>query len=88
MLHSLILFVFIQILNRIPFDSQRRPDVGLMLAHRLRRWTNIKPTLGQRLVFAGFFIMVNLTRYVDTEIQNLQVSEKKSRVTYYSQNEI
>ena len=22
-----------------------------MLAHRLRRWANIKPTLGQRLVF-------------------------------------
>ena len=30
-----------------------RPNVGLMLVHRLRRWANIKPTLGQRLVFAG-----------------------------------
>ena len=26
---------------------------GLMLAQRLRRWTNIRPALGQRLVFAG-----------------------------------
>ena len=25
-----------------------------MLAHRLRRWPNISPTLGQRLVFAGW----------------------------------
>ena len=24
-----------------------------MLGHRLRRWPNIKPPLGQRLVFAG-----------------------------------
>ena len=27
-------------------------NVGLTLAHRLRRWTNIKPTVVQRLVFA------------------------------------
>ena len=26
---------------------------GLKLAHRLRRWHNIKPTLAQRLMFAG-----------------------------------
>ena len=25
-----------------------------MLAHRLRRWTNIDPTLVQRLVIAGY----------------------------------
>ena len=29
------------------------PSVGLMLAHRLRRWANINPTLGGCLVFAG-----------------------------------
>ena len=28
-------------------------NVGLMLAQRRRRWANIKPTLDQRLVFAG-----------------------------------
>ena len=28
-------------------------SAGLMLAHRLRRWANIKPPLAQRLVFAG-----------------------------------
>ena len=26
-----------------------------MLAHRLRRWSNIKTTLGQCLMFAGVF---------------------------------
>ena len=28
-------------------------NVGLTLVHRLRRWTNVKPTLIQRLVSAG-----------------------------------
>ena len=32
---------------------RRRPNVGLLLAHRLRRWPNSKPTLAQRLMFAG-----------------------------------
>ena len=29
------------------------PNVGLILGQRLRRWTNAKPTLIQRFVFAG-----------------------------------
>ena len=29
-----------------------------MLAHRLRRWSNIKPTLVQRLVFAGIAVVI------------------------------
>ena len=33
-------------------QSRRRPNAGLMLAHRLRRWPSIKPVLVQRLVFA------------------------------------
>ena len=33
--------------------TRRLPNVGLLLAHRLRRWPYSKPTLGQRLVFAG-----------------------------------
>ena len=28
-------------------------NVGLMLGHRQRRWPNINPALGERLVFAG-----------------------------------
>ena len=33
---------------------QRR--IGSMLVHRLRRWTNIEPTLAQRLVPAGYLL--------------------------------
>ena len=35
-----------------PENTRRCHSVGLMLAHRLRRWANIKPTLWRRLVFA------------------------------------
>ena len=31
----------------------RWPNAGLMLAHRLRRWANIIPALGPRVVEAG-----------------------------------
>ena len=34
-------------------NTRRRPNGGLMLAHRLRRWPSIRPALDQRLVFAG-----------------------------------
>ena len=34
-------------------STRRWPNVVLMLAHRLRRWASIKPTLGQRLVLSG-----------------------------------
>ena len=36
-----------------PANARRSPNVESMLAHRLRRWPNTDPTLGQRLVFAG-----------------------------------
>ena len=36
----------------IKITRPRTNDV-LMLVHRLRRWTNIKPPLAQRIVFAG-----------------------------------
>ena len=32
---------------------RRWANAGLLLAHRLRRWPNSKPTLAQRLMFAG-----------------------------------
>ena len=35
-------------------NMRRYPNVGLLLAHRPRRWPNSKPTLGQHLIFAGF----------------------------------
>ena len=37
----------------LPANTIQCINVGLMLVQRRRRWTNIKPTLDQRLVFAG-----------------------------------
>ena len=34
-------------------NIRRWPNVGLLFAHRLRSWPNGKPTMGQRVVFAG-----------------------------------
>ena len=36
-----------------PENMRRWPNVGLLLAHRLRGWPNNKPTLAERLTFAG-----------------------------------
>ena len=36
-----------------PAKTRRWPNGRLILAHRLRRWANISPTLGQHLVCAG-----------------------------------
>ena len=36
-----------------PANTKRSPISGLMLAQRRRRRANIKPTLGERLVFSG-----------------------------------
>ena len=32
-------------------NTRRWPNVGLLLAHRLRRWASISPVLGYRVVF-------------------------------------
>ena len=34
--------------------EQQTPNAGLMLAQRRRRWANISPALGRRLLFAGW----------------------------------
>ena len=39
--------------NNIPSNTIHSTNVGLMLGHRLRRWPNIKPTLGECILFAG-----------------------------------
>ena len=36
-----------------PANMRRWPNVGLLLGQRRRRGTNSKPTLSQRLMFAG-----------------------------------
>ena len=39
--------------HHIPANTRHWTNVCLMLGQRRRRWANIKPTLVQRLVFAG-----------------------------------
>ena len=39
-----------------------------MLDQRRRRWANIKPTLGERLVFAGNLPVLNAVRHVYTRL--------------------
>ena len=39
--------------NTIPARRRRSSNADLMLAHRLRRWANIKSALDERLVLAG-----------------------------------
>ena len=38
---------------KFPTNTRHQPNVWPMLAHRLRRWSNIGQTFGQCLVFAG-----------------------------------
>ena len=38
--------------NPVWIQAKHSHNAGLMLDHRRRRWPNIKPALGQRLVFA------------------------------------
>ena len=42
--------------NDRPENMRRWTNAALMLAHRLRRWPNIKPTLVQCLMFVGFLL--------------------------------
>ena len=39
--------------SNIPANTRRGPNAGLMLGQRRRRWANINPALGPRLVLAG-----------------------------------
>ena len=37
--------------GNVPENWRRWSDVGLVFGQRIRRWSNTKPTSGQRLVF-------------------------------------
>ena len=39
--------------NIKPENMRRWSSIGLLLNHRLRRWPNSKPTLGQSLMISG-----------------------------------
>ena len=44
--------------------ANTKPNIGLILVHRLRRWPNIKPTLFQRRVCAGKLFLAGLYHFV------------------------
>ena len=46
-------FWFTLVRSSVPSKHETLTQAGPMLAHRLRRWPSIKPTLVQRFVFAG-----------------------------------
>ena len=48
--------------DRIPESTGRRPNVGLMLDHRLWRWPNIIPALGRCLLFTGMGVLAERYR--------------------------
>ena len=52
--------------GRVPADTKRWITVGLILVHRLRRWTSIKLALFPRLVSAGLWIL-GCMEHVDTD---------------------
>ena len=49
------------VIRPLPANTRHRPNAVLMLGQCRRRWTNIKTTLGQCLVFVGLLVTM-LTR--------------------------
>ena len=47
-----------------------------MLAHRLRRWANIKTTLGQRLLFAGMYREDIPTTFLQNVVVKAMICDK------------
>ena len=41
--------------SAVSAKTNNQPNVGKTLGHRLRRWPNVVPTLGEHLVFAGVY---------------------------------
>ena len=48
----------VQPITIFPADTKHSINVGLTLVHRLRRCTNVQPTLIQRLLSAGLGVIV------------------------------
>ena len=59
----------LSLLGNNPAYTRRWPNVGLILDRRRRRRANIKPTLGQRFVFAvkGYVYVLVLVDAVNNE---------------------
>ena len=51
--------MFVMLLGSKHHQSNLAPNVGLMLTHRRRHWSNINPTWCKRLAFAGNYLHTN-----------------------------
>ena len=61
----------IRLNNELPSKHESWPNVGLLLGQRRRRWVNSKPTLGQRLMFAGVWLSLGVLGHLHRRIQEL-----------------
>ena len=50
-----IIFQHAKACCKLPVNMLHAPSIGATLVLCLRRWPNIDPTLGERLVFAGLY---------------------------------
>ena len=64
--------------NSAPANWSHSPKAGFMLFQRLRRWPNINPALGERLVFAG---LVWIIGYSPRGHQRSEVRASRRSVT-------
>ena len=64
-----------------PSKMRRWTNVGFMLGQRRRRWANIKPTLIQRLMFAGNFT-ANCIIFISSHV-TMMCQEKSSKSRIY-----
>ena len=64
------------LIKALPANTTRQTNVGSMLGWRRGRWSNIEPTLVQRVVFAGLLLG---TKYVfkDQDLQMFGLKLKK-----------
>ena len=74
--HKRALFYYLYIDNHSG-KHETRPNVGLILNQRRRPWPNIKPTLGQRLVFARTLrlplLLHELLRWLNVETTSVSL---------------
>ena len=66
----MIMYLYKRQLKKSPHTRRlaKPTTVGLMLGHRLRHWANIKPTVGQLLMFTMFSVMAILNLNVTLNV--------------------
>ena len=65
-------------------NTRRQPNVGLLLAHRLRRWASIRTVLGYRVVFDATLNVGQRHR----QKTNINPAFVQALWGYYSQHEV